>query len=107
MRWFNKSEEKTVFGRISKICGKNRGDEFKRNALRKVFDGQSVRSVAEELGVNESLIHKWKRAAKTFGDRKQTGSELSEIETLKKRNRELEMEVEILKKATLIFGRGS
>lgn len=26
---------------------------------------------------------------------------------LKKRNRELEMEVEILKKATLIFGRGS
>ncbi len=32
-------------------------DEFKQNALRKVFDGQSVRSVAEELGVNESLIH--------------------------------------------------
>ena len=32
-------------------------DEFKRNALQKVYDGQSVRSVAEELGVNESLIH--------------------------------------------------
>lgn len=82
-------------------------DEFKRNGLQKVFDGQSVRSVAEELGVNESLIHKWKRAAKTFGDGKQSGVELSEIEALKKRNRELEMEVEILKKATLIFGRGS
>ena len=82
-------------------------DEFKRNALQKVFNGQSVRSVAEELGVNESLIHKWKRAAKTFGDGKQTGSEASEIEALKKRSRELEMEVEILKKATLIFGRGS
>jgi transposase-like protein len=25
-------------------------NEFKRNALQKVFDGQSVRSVAEELG---------------------------------------------------------
>ena len=82
-------------------------DEFKRNALRKVFDGQSVRSVAEELGVNESLIHKWKRAAKTSGDGKQSGMELVEIEALKKRNRELEQEVEILKKATLIFGRGS
>ena len=23
LRWFNKSGEKTVFGRISKICGKN------------------------------------------------------------------------------------
>ena len=82
-------------------------DEFKRNALRKVLDGQSVRSVAEELGVNESLIHKWKRAALAKGDGSRSGAEISEIETLKKRNRELEMEVEILKKATLIFGRGS
>lgn len=82
-------------------------DEFKRNALQKVFDGQSVRSVAEELGVNESLIHKWKRAALTKGDGRRSGTELAETEVLKKRVRELEQEVEILKKATLIFGRGS
>ena len=82
-------------------------DEFKRNALRKVLDGQSVRSVAEELGVNESLIHKWKRAAKTFGDSSRSGAEIIEIEALKKRNRELEQENEILKKAKLFFGRGS
>ncbi len=82
-------------------------DEFKRNAVSKVLDGQSVRSVSQELGVNESLIHKWKRAALTKGDGRRSGTELSEIEALKKRNRELEMEVEILKKATLIFGRGS
>ena len=73
-------------------------DEFKRSALEKVFDGQSVRSVAEELGVNESLIHKWKRAAKTFGNATMSGKELTKIEALKKRNRELEQEVEILKK---------
>ena len=82
-------------------------DEFKHNALQKVFDGQSVRSVAEELGINESLIHKWKRAAKTNGSGNRSGAELSEIEALKKRNRELEQENEILKKAALIFGRGS
>ena len=82
-------------------------DEFKRNALNKVFDGQSVRSVSQELGVNESLIHKWKRAAKTNGGGNHSGAELSETEALKKRNRELEQEVEILKKAALIFGRGS
>jgi transposase len=82
-------------------------DEFKRNALQKVFDGQLVRSVAEELGVNESLIHKWKRAALSNGDGRQSGAELAETAALKKRVRELEMEVEILKKATLIFGRGS
>ncbi len=82
-------------------------DEFKRNALQKVFDGQSVRSVAEELGINESLIHKWKRAALTKGDGTSSGKALSEIEALKKRNREFEQENEILKKAALIFGRGS
>ncbi len=82
-------------------------DEFKRNALQKVFDGQSVRSVAEELGINESLIHKWKRAALTKGDGSRSGTELAETEVMKKRIRELEMEVEILKKAALIFGRGS
>jgi transposase-like protein len=32
-------------------------EEFKRNAVRKVLDGQSVRSVSQELGVNESQIH--------------------------------------------------
>jgi transposase len=82
-------------------------DEFKRQAVRKVLDGQSVRSVSQELGVNESQIHKWKRAALKNGDGSCSGAELVEIEALKKRNRELEMENEILKKAALIFGRGS
>ncbi len=82
-------------------------DEFRRNALRKVFDGQSVRSVSQELGINESLIHKWRRAALENGDGQRSGAELAETAALKKRIRELEMENEILKKAALIFGRGS
>ena len=82
-------------------------DEFKRQAVKKVFDGQSVASVSRELGVNEGLIHKWKRTALDFGNGRQTGAELSEAAGLKKRIRELEMENEILKKAALIFGRGS
>ena len=55
-----------------------------------MFDGQSVRSAAEELEINESLIHKWKRAAKTNGDAAVSGKESAEIETLRKRNRELD-----------------
>lgn len=82
-------------------------DEFKRNAVRKVLDGQSVRSVSQELEVNESQIHKWKRAALDNGDGIKSGAELAETSALKKRIRELEMENEILKKAALIFGRGS
>ena len=82
-------------------------DEFKRQTLKKVFDGQSVSSVSCEIGVNESLIHKWKRDALDHGEGGLTGAEVQEKVVLKKRIRELEMENEILKKAALIFGRGS
>ena len=76
-------------------------EEFKREALRKVFDGQSVASVARELGVAEGLIHNWKKG-KILAS---TDSERENIE-LKKKLRLVEMENEILKKAALIFGRG-
>ncbi len=82
-------------------------DEFKRNVVNKVFDGQSVSSVSREIGVNESLIHKWKRAALDNGDGHRSSAEVKESAALKKRIRELEQENEILKKAALIFGRGS
>ena len=82
-------------------------DEFKRNVVNKVFNGQSVSSVSREIGVNESLIHKWKRAALDNGDGIKSGAEIAEAAALRKRIRELEQENEILKKAALIFGRGS
>ena len=36
-------------------------EEFKQNAVKKILDGQSVASVARELGVTEGVLHKWKR----------------------------------------------
>ncbi|MDQ3179618.1 MAG: transposase [Acidobacteriota bacterium] len=77
-------------------------DEFKQQAVRKIFDGQSVASVSRELGIAESLLHKWKRA------KIDSSSDLEkENLELKKKLREVEMERDILKKAALIFGRGS
>ena len=77
-------------------------NEFKQNAVRKILDGQSVASLARELGVGENLLHKWKKA------RIETSSDLEkENLELKKKLREVEMERDILKKAALIFGRGS
>jgi transposase-like protein len=77
-------------------------DEFKQNAVRKILDGQSVASVSREIGVAESLLHKWKKS------KIQMSSDLErENLELKKRLREVEMERDILKKAALIFGRGS
>lgn len=77
-------------------------DEFKQQAVKKILDGQSVASLSRELGVAESLLHKWRRA------KLETSSNLEkEVFELKKRLREVEMERDILKKAALIFGRGS
>ena len=77
-------------------------NEFKQQAVKKILDGQSVASVSRELGVAEGVLHNWKKA-------KLAGASDSEQEILelKKRLREVEMERDILKKAALIFGRGS
>jgi transposase-like protein len=84
-------------------------DEFKQLVLSKVFDGQSVASVANELGVNESSIHLWRRERLKNGsvNGATSGEQEREIVELKKKLREAQMENEILKKAALIFGRGS
>lgn len=74
-------------------------DDFKRNTVKKVLAGQSVSSVSRELGVNESLIFKWKKIFLANGNGIQSGTELADTETLRKRVRELEPENEILKKA--------
>ena len=77
-------------------------DEFKRQAVRKILDGQSVASVARELGVAEGILHNWKKAKLAT-----SSSSEQEVLELKKQLKEVEMENEILKKAALIFGRGS
>jgi transposase len=75
-------------------------EEFKREAVKKIHDGQSVASLARELGCAESLLHKWKRetvAASSDAEK--------EVLALRRKLREVEMERDILKKAALIFGR--
>lgn len=77
-------------------------DEYKREAVRKIFDGQTVASVSRELGVSENQLHLWKKRTHESS----TDAERDVI-ALKKRLREVEMERDILKKAAMIFGRGS
>lgn len=37
-------------------------NEFKQQAIKKIFDGQSVASVSREWGVAEGVLHNWKKA---------------------------------------------
>lgn len=74
--------------------------EFKKEAVKKYLDGQSVASISREIGVNENTIHKWKKEVLLVN-----GEIDQEKLVMRKRIIELEMENEILKKAAVIFSR--
>lgn len=75
-------------------------DEFKRQALQMIDHGQSVRSVAQALGVGENLLHKWKQSRQV----NRSGLE-AEHAALQVKLRQVEQERDILKKALSIFSR--
>lgn len=74
--------------------------EFKKQAVKKYLDGQSVASISREIGVNENTIHKWKKEILSIN-----GEIDQEKLLMRKRITELGMENEILKKAAAIFSR--
>ena len=76
-------------------------EEFKKEVIRKFMEGRSVAGLSRESGVSEGVIHKWKNAIV----RTDEGEPDKEKLLMRKKIRELEMEVEILKKAALILGR--
>ena len=78
--------------------------EFKSNVLEMHKTGRSVRSLSLSFGINENIIHRWKKESKTIESVSQS-SELTEIKVLRKQLKEVEQERDILKKALGIFSR--
>jgi transposase len=78
--------------------------EFKREAVRLLrTSGKNQTQVARELGVATSVLGTW--MAMVEGEEKTglTPEELEELKRLRKENARLQMEVEILGKATAFF----
>ena len=77
--------------------------EFKTGAVRLVLDeGKTVGAAARELDLTPSALGVWVRQARADRTKGKTGlttEERAEISTLRKENRELRMERDILKKA--------
>jgi transposase len=87
-------------------------DEFKAGAVRLVIDeGKSVGQVARELDLTESALRQW--VERTRADRGTgkpgalTSAEREELFRLRKENRILAEEREILKKAAAFFAKQS
>jgi len=84
-------------------------DEFKAGAVRLVLDeNRTVGAVARQLDLTESSLASWVRQARADRSKGKTGlttAEREELSRLRKENRELRMEREILKKAAAFFAK--
>jgi transposase len=82
-------------------------DEFKAQAVRLILDeGKTIPSVARDLDLTESNLRVWvarARADRTHGKTGLTTAEREELARLRKENRILREEREILKKAAAFF----
>lgn len=92
--------------------GKHYEREFKLMIVDLLVSGQSVRSVSEEYGLNDSMIRRWRRECNR-GKEAFTGKgipsltpEEKEVAKLKRELKEVQMERDILKKAVSIFSKG-
>jgi transposase len=85
--------------------------EFKAEAIALVKQqGLSVNRVAKDLGVSWAVVNTWvTQAAADSGEKPEllTTAEREELSALRRENRTLKMEREILKKATAFFAKES
>ena len=84
-------------------------DAFKAETVKLIREsGRTVRSVAQELDLTETAVRNWVKRAETSGSADTLSpDELVELRRLRKENRELRMEKEILRKATAFFAKES
>jgi len=83
-------------------------EEFKREALELASSGRvSIAQVARDLGINESLLYKWRsEAAKRHLPGAVSEVEFEELKRLRKENIRLKQERDFLKKAAAFFAQG-
>lgn len=82
--------------------------EFKKSAVKLVLEnGQSVRSTARDLGINEQTLHKWKKAYENKPENAEDMKMSAEIRRLNKELEKARMERDVLKKALAFFSKES
>jgi transposase len=83
--------------------------EFRRRAVELAREGaKPVPELAKRLGISESCLRNWMAQAnadENGGGGRLTSAEKKELAELRKKNRQLELENEILKRAAAYFAR--
>ncbi len=95
--------------RVGRRTRRQFSDEFKEGAVRLVLDeGKTVGAVARELDLTASALGLWvqqARAERTKGKSGLMQEEREELTRLRKENRELRIERDLLKKVSALFAR--
>jgi transposase len=82
--------------------------EFRRDVVAVARKGEAPLSqIAKDFGISESCLHRWLKIADIDDGVRPgvTSSESAELRELRKRNRTLEQENEILRRAAAFFAR--
>lgn len=83
-------------------------DEFKRQMVGLYNSGKPSSEIIKEYELTPSTFHKWVKQHNETGSFKTSDNltpEQKELIALRKQNKQLQMEVDILKQAALIMGR--
>ena len=86
---------------------RNYTEDFKRDAVALVTEqGYKTTEAARSLGIGDNLIRRWKREFEEEASGARLGAdEREELKRLRKENRLLRMEKDILKKASQYFAK--
>jgi transposase len=84
-------------------------EEFRRDVVAVARRKEApIAQIARDFGVSEGCVHRWVRRAEIEDGVREglTLAEEAEIRELRKRNRLLEQENEVLRRAAIYLGRG-
>lgn len=84
---------------------KSYDEDFKKTIVNLYENGKGISELSREYGIGKSTIDSWIKKYKTITTSTGETTTNDEILKLQKKNRELEQEVEILKKAVAIFSK--
>ena len=113
LKWYKKVKGKKLKLVLSMESGRKIYDkEFKMMIVELITSGQNVAKVANEYGLNDNMIRRWRKEMTSTerpcftgnGNSAQTPEE-KEISRLKKELKEVQLERDILKKAVGIFSK--
>ncbi len=84
-------------------------EQYKKDAVR-LLEGRGTKTVpelAEELGLSQSMLYRWRAefGEKPTGPSEASDSSRAEMEAMRRRVRELEAENSFLKKAAALFAK--